>query len=246
MMQRLTSSFGTNSKRMVCRQKKDRSGLCRTWICWLLLLCALPSLTGCQYLILAGYLIGGPPSIEPDFDRETGKSFTGKKEKVAVICYAPDKVKWDFDKIDRELAFYIAHRLKSHKVIVIDPDQVNAWVEANPDWDKPDELGEAAGADYVVYIELDEFSLYEENSSNLYRGRTKGIVSVYEMEDGAGEVIYERDLDSKYPIHAPVATSEKSFYDFKALYMSRLSEEIGRLFYEHFAGDDIPEGMLNE
>ena len=163
-----------------------------------------------------------------------------------MICYAPDKVKWDFDKIDRELSFYVAHRLKSHTIIVIDPDQVNAWIEANPDWDKPDELGEAAGADYVVYIELDAFSLYEENSSNLYRGRTNGMVTVFKMENGEGEEIYTKDLDSKYPIHTPVATSDKSFYDFKALYMSRLSEEIGRLFYEHFAGDDIPEGMLNE
>lgn len=225
---------------------KTFAGRTYRWIGWSVLSCMVVGLTGCQYLILAGYLIGGPPSIEPDFDAATNKSFTGKGEKIAVICYAPDKVKWDFDKIDRELSFYVSHRLQSHKILVINPEEVNAWVEQNPDWEKADELGEAAGAKYVVYIELDEFSLYEENSSNLYRGRTKGMVSVYEMEDGEGEVIYTKDLDSKYPIHTPVATSEKSFYDFKSLYMSRLSEEIGRLFYEHFAGDDIPDGMLNE
>lgn len=226
--------------------RKQLSRTCRSLICWGILLAALPCLTGCQYLIFAGYLLGGPPSIEPDFDAETGQSFTGKGKKVAIICYAPDKVKWDFDKIDRELSLYVSHRMTNHKIKIIDPDAVNAWIEENPDWDKPDELGEAAGADYVVFIELEEFSLYEENSSNLYRGRTKGMVSVYEMEEGSGEIIYTKDLDSKYPIHAPVATSEKSFYDFKSLYMSRLSEEIGRLFYEHFAGDDIPDGMLNE
>lgn len=218
----------------------------RAWLCCLLLSCSLLSLTGCNYIILAGYLIGGPPSIEPDFDAETGKSFTGKGKKVAILCYAPDKVKWDFDKIDKELCRYVSYRLKDHKVKVIDPDAVNAWIDQNPDWDKPEELGEAAQADYVVFIELEEFSLYEENSSNLYRGRTKGMVSVYEMEEGTGEVIYTKDLDSKYPIHTPVATSEKSFYDFKTLYMTRLSEEVGRLFYEHYAGDDIPDGMLNE
>jgi hypothetical protein len=35
-----------------------------------------------------------------------------------------------------------------------------------------------------------------------------------------------------------------SYYDFRRLYMSRLSEEIGWLFYEHYAGDDIPHGAL--
>jgi len=216
------------------------------YLCWAFLLLSLPALTGCQYLILVGYLIGGPPSIEPDFDAETNQSFTGKGKKVAVLCYAPDKVKWDFDKIDRELCQYVSHRMRNHKIKVIDPDAINDWIDQNPDWDKPDELGEAAAADYVVFVELEEFNLYEENSSNLYRGRTKGMISVYEMNEGTGEVIYTKDIDSKYPIHTPVATSAKSFYDFKLLYMSRLSEEIGRLFYEHYAGDDIPDGMLNE
>lgn len=68
------------------------------------------------------------------------------------------------------------------------------------------------------------------------------MVTVFKMENGEGEEIYTKDLDSKYPIHTPVATSDKSFYDFKALYMSRLSEEIGQLSRNSSAGDDIPKG----
>lgn len=219
----------------------------RRFALWLLLLSVIPCQMGClNQILMLGYLIGGPPSIEPDFDATTEKSFTGKGKKVVVMCYASDSVKWDYSKIDRELATYVCHRLKDHKVHVIDPDAVNGWIDQNPDWTKPEELGVDAEADFVVYIEIEEFSLYEEHSSNLYRGRTKAVVNVYEMEGDAGELIYSKELDSKYPLHQPVATSERPEYSFKQLYMARLSEEVGRLFYEHYAGDDIPDGALSE
>ncbi|MFO1023282.1 MAG: hypothetical protein U0903_21720 [Planctomycetales bacterium] len=219
----------------------------RTWVLWGCLLCFLPFQMGClNNILLLGYLIGGPPSIEPDFDSQTKKSFTGKGKKVVVLCYASDKVKWDYSKIDRELAAHVSYRLRDHRVHVIDPDAVNGWIDQNPDWTKPEELGADAEADFVVYVEIQEFSLYEEHSSNLYRGRTKALVSVYEMDGDQGEVIYSKDIDSKYPLHQPVATSERPEYAFKQLYMTRLSEEVGRLFYEHYAGDDIPDGALSE
>ena len=77
----------------------------RIWL-RLICLCSPLVLTGCNYFILIGYLIGGPPSIEPDFDVETNKSMTDLDVTVAVVCYAPPKLKWDFSKVDKELAKY--------------------------------------------------------------------------------------------------------------------------------------------
>ena len=48
--------------------------------------------SGCNYVVLLGYLIGGPPSISPDFDEMTGTSLTDKDVIVAVVCYAPKEV----------------------------------------------------------------------------------------------------------------------------------------------------------
>ncbi len=38
----------------------------------------LVSVPGCNYFILLGYLIGGPPQIEPLFERDTKKSMTDR------------------------------------------------------------------------------------------------------------------------------------------------------------------------
>jgi len=211
----------------------------------LALVCVLcTTLTGCNYFILIGYLIGGPPSIEPDFDAQTQKSLTGKDVTVAIVCYAPLELQYNFDGIHNDLAKYTTFRLHSHGVKVVNPDRIRAWLDENPDWDKPEEIGEAFDVTYVIHIELHKYSLYEENSSDLYRGRAEGMVTVYEMDDsGEGEKLYSKELTSFYPLRAPRATSEITFSKFKKEYLSRLSDEIGRLFYEYYNGDDFTQAI---
>ena len=220
----------------------SRRRLISRWTCRLGLLCCCGMLSGCNYFILLAYLIGGPPSIAPDFDEMTKKSMTDKGVTVAVVCYAPTELKWDFDEVDFELTKYLSYRLHQHHISVVNPDRVRQWLDENPDWDRPEEIGEAFGVKYVIYIDLQEYSLYENGSNVLYRGRADGLVSVYEMDEtGEGDKIYSKDFVSQYPLQAPRSTSEVSYPMFKRQYLSRLSEEVGRLFYEHYNGEDIPD-----
>ena len=208
---------------------------------WLLLAAAALPMTGCNYLILAGYLIGGPPSIEPDFDAVTNESMTDSGVTVAVVCYAAPETKWDFDAIDSEIAKYVTYRLHAHKIKVVNPDRVNAWLDENDQWDEPQEIGRALDVNYLVYIDLQSFNLYEENSAQLYRGRSEAVISVYKMDEEDGDRIYTKELTSRFPLAVPRSTYEVTYSNFKREYLSRLSEEIGRLFYEYYNGDDIPD-----
>ena len=199
---------------------------------------------GCNYVVLLGYLIGGPPSIEPDFDATVRQSMTDHGVTVAVVCYAPTELKWDFASIDQEIAGYVSHRLTQHHIHVLNPTRVQAWLDQNPDWDRPDEIGAALNVTYVVYIDVHKYTLYEENSQNLYRGQAEAIVSVFKMDDeGNGDRIYSKEIVSRYPLRAPRSTSEVTYARFKREYLTRLSEEIGRLFYEYYNGDDIPDAI---
>ena len=169
-----------------------------------LLLCGTAS--GCNYLMVFGYLIGGPPSVEPQFDKETKESMTDKDVRVAVVCFAPNEIKYSFENIDHELAQYVAFQLHSHKIGVVPPDRVKGWLEEHKDWDKPEEIGAAFKVTYVIYIDLNEFTLYEEGSPSLYRGRSEGIVSVWKMDDDDhAEKIFSAEKTSKYPMHQPVS-----------------------------------------
>jgi hypothetical protein len=203
------------------------------------------SITGCNYFLLVAYLVGGPPSIDPMFDIKTGKSMTAHGTTVAVVCYAPNEVQFNFHDIDKEIAKYVTFRLHEHKIKVVNPDRVRAWLDENSEWMDPSEIGRALGVTYVIYIDIQEFSLYEKNSANLFRGRADGLVSVFEMdESGNGEKIFSRELtaeSTKYPLAIAKSTTDVTPQTFKREYLSRLSLVIGRLFYEYYSGDDIPD-----
>ena len=65
---------------------------------------SLVLMAGCQQFVILSYLIGGPPSIEPDFDKETSISLKDKKKTVAVVCFAPREMLLEFPHIDHEIA----------------------------------------------------------------------------------------------------------------------------------------------
>jgi len=224
------------------RGKPIPSGLSIALLLMVACTCCLSQ--GCNYFILASYLIGGPPSIEPDFDRVTHQSMTDKDVKVVVVAFAPHELQLRFHKVDKELEKYVAFKLANHHIKVAPPDLVRAWLDENPEWDKAEEIGEAFNATYVVYIDISDYSLYEPNSSMLYRGRADGMVSVFEMdEDGYGTKIYTKEIDSTFPTLQARQTTDVTYSTFKQQYMTRLSEQIGRLFYEYYNGDDIPDAI---
>jgi hypothetical protein len=211
------------------------------WLSAALMLAIAGGLQGCAQFVLLGYLIGGPPSIEPNFDAETGLSLKGKDKTVAVVCYAPTELQYDYPKVDAEVASAVAYRLAEHGIKVVHPDYVKAWIDENSDWDRAEEIGEALKATHIIDIELVAFSLYEENSHTLYRGRSEVYLSVIEMQpDGTGEKVFATELDSLFPTQMPRPTTDISYVQFKREYLSRLSESIGWNFYERYNGDMIP------
>ncbi|MEZ6133236.1 MAG: hypothetical protein R3C59_31600 [Planctomycetaceae bacterium] len=195
---------------------------------------------GCNYFILLGYLIGGPPQLQPLFEKETKKSFTDRDVRVAVVAFAPDDLTKFHDNIDQMLSVRLSALLYKHKIEVINPDAINAWMVNNPDWDSPTEIGADFDVNFVVYVDISEFSLYEQDSTSLFRGRCEAIVSVYEMEtDGDGRRIFTKNVNSVFPIQIPRSASDISYETFRHEYFFRLADEIGRLFYPYGNGDDI-------
>lgn len=202
-------------------------------------------LSGCQTVMMLGYLIGGPPSSDPDFHVKTKRSLDKKGTTVLVYCYAPKELKWDNEKIDYDVAKHLAHQLMNRKIAVIDPDRVYDWLDKHDKWKKTSELGRAFKVDYVIHVDLKEYSLFEPRSSNLYRGHADVQVNVVKMDDDRrdGNVIYTNAVKSHYPTRGPVDQNQMSFAEFKKRYLSALSYEIGTLFFSTETGDEIPNGL---
>lgn len=212
----------------------------RAFRLWLVSACLLMVMPGCNHFILLGYLIGGPPQLEPLFEKETKKSFTDRDVRVAVVCYAPEELTKFHDNIDQLLMTRLSAMLYRNKIDIINPDAIMAWMVNHPDWDSPEEIGAEFDVNFVVYVDIAEFSLYEQDSTSLFRGRCDAIVSVYEMEtDGDGKRIFNKEINSVFPIQVPRSASDVSYEQFRNDYFFRLADEIGRLFYPYQNGDDV-------
>ena len=198
-------------------------------------------LTGCQQFIVLSYLLGGPPSIEPDFDTQTGESMSKPNVKVAVVGYAPPELQWNFPQIHQEVAAALAYSMGQHKIKVAHPDYVRAWVDEHRDWEDPAEIGRAFKCQYVVVVEINAFTLYEEGSTTLYRGKTEVFATVTKVDaEGHGDKIYTKSLEFAFPTKVPRSAYEQPLQSFKREFLSRLSEKLGWLFFESYQGDQIP------
>jgi hypothetical protein len=207
---------------------------------WLVAAFLFMTIPGCNYFILLGYLIGGPPQLEPAFERETKKSFTDRDVRVAVVCYAPDELTKFHDNIDQLLTTRLSAMLYKNKIDIVNPDAIIAWMVNHSDWDTPEEIGADFDVNFVVYVDITEFSLYEQDSTSLFRGRCDAIVSVYEMAtNGDGKRIFNKEVNSVFPIQVPRSASDVSYESFRNEYFFRLADEIGRLFYPYLNGDDV-------
>jgi len=200
----------------------------------------LLTIPGCNYFLLLGYLIGGPPQEEPLFEKETDQSMTDKDVRVAVVCYASDELKYKFDNIDHIIANRVTNQMAGKKIEMVPYDDIRNWLAENPDWDTAVDVGSEFDVNYVVYIDISDFSLYERDSNSLFRGRCDAIVSVYEMEtDGEGKRIFSREINSVFPTEVPRSATDVSYEMFRMEYIWKLSDDIGRLFYPWYIGDQM-------
>jgi hypothetical protein len=208
------------------------------------LIAAMAQAIGCAQFVALGLLIGGFPSVQPDFDKMTKECLTDRGVKVAVTCFAPDEIRLNYTGLDKDISKYVANQLHQHKLVVVHPDQVLDWLDKHDDWDKPEEIGQATGATHIITIDVNKYSLFEENSHELFRGRAELMVSVYKMQkDGTAEKIYTKELTALFPLSVPRSSDEVSYDHFRQQYLSRLSEDVGRLFYSYANGDDITDVM---
>jgi len=193
-----------------------------------LLVAVLPNF-GCRSaLATAMYLVKGT-DVEPDF-----KGL--KEKKVAVVCRPLVSLQYRNANAGRNLAKQITLLLqeKVPKIKTIDQRKVNNWTDENM-WQEYAEVGQAVGADMVVGIDLESFSIFQ--GQTLYQGKANATIRVFDcatetaLEDGP---IFEKIIpQSVYPPNSAVPTSDRTEPEFRREFIHVLADQIARHFYAH-------------
>ncbi len=188
---------------------------------------AAVSTVGCTAALSTAMYVMGANEIDAEY-----KGFNEKK--IAVVCRPVASVAFRDTGAAHDLAREVNQRLAKNvsKVQMIDQQKVAAWVDARYDGDYSfTEAGEAFGADMVLGIELQEFSLYL--GQTLYQGTANARFVVHDMNDG-GRVVFERELPQiVWPPNGGVETSDRQESQFRRQFIQVVSDHIGRHFYRH-------------
>lgn len=169
-------------------------------------LCLTTLSSGCvNTLVMFGKTFLGDPTHPSGFEQATGVSLKDDEKSVLLICSATSSVNHEFGEVPIFLEEELMRRLKRRDISVVDQTQAIRIIEdRGGQFDATAIAKGVDGVDYIVHIKLDYFSYMEHESPNLYRGRSGGIITAYEVrggdsedEDGKERKTRDKDKDSE-------------------------------------------------
>jgi hypothetical protein len=202
----------------------------RQWMLPVALATSCFGLAGCTQLLLTGAFFLKGVETQPDF-------LALKNKKTAVVCRPLIELQYSGSDAATNVAREVGSRMvqRGKKIQVISAQKVEQWTDEH-EWDEFSEVGKALKADYVVGIELEEFSLYQ--GQTLFQGRATVHVTVSDMAED-GKTVYEKRLDRiVYPPNSGVSTTDKTEEQFRRDFTAVVAERIGRCFYAYDHRDD--------
>ncbi|MFA6133683.1 MAG: hypothetical protein WC869_06665 [Phycisphaerae bacterium] len=195
----------------------------------LALLCS--TLGGCGGIGWLAAQFAPPKKVEPVYRMPSNKKIlVFVDDLLAEVRYQP---------IKSELAERISERLSQHKVAAstIPYDQLAAMMTATSDFRRLSisEIGAKLGADLVLYVHIDKFSLKDDESGPLWRGELHTTVRVVDIKGGR---LWPEDKPEGYPVPAVDLPPEESSSpnhgtELSRILADRMAENVARLFYEH-------------
>jgi len=205
----------------------DRTYCPRFWLLALLLTVLVVPTAGCLPSLFATgiYLWQGGNVVPAECDALEG-------QRVVVVCRPPSSHEYRHAGAARTIGKRISKMLEANveDIDVVSPQEVDNWVDEQ-DWDNFKDLGRAVKATRVVYIELDDFSLYK--GSTLYQGDADVTLSVYDMTD-RDRLLWERNVGQiLFPRNSGIPAADKSIQVFQRQFVEIVSDQIARFFYEH-------------
>jgi hypothetical protein len=216
----------------------------------LLALLMAVNFSGCQIIIGTLLTLQGRPMATCEFTSMTKKKLAEKGKKVVVISSATAEAQSEEPSLDLDIIDSVSRRLQLDNVNVVDPYKVGAWIDENGGIKEETPLapiGVKFNADYIVLFKFNKFGYAAANTPGMFQGHASYKVVVVEMvkdKDATGgkraKVIYNRAFESQFPTNRPVAADEAGTPEvFKSKYMSRISQDLTRLFVDYRPEDEI-------
>ena len=208
---------------------------------------ALSASAGCEFL--GQFFAWGFAPRHPM--KQVKTEYRLEVDRLVIVPYAGTGILFEYPTASVEVARAVRNEIARHlgKRVkeVADPAYVVRWQESNLEWPNMT-LEDIAGvfqADTVLYVELEQYTMIEERSANLFRGRVRARVQVIKAGP-AGAVesevpanpVYETTIETVFPEDRPVGVLEVSERKLRAAVTRIFARDVIRKFYKHEVQDE--------
>lgn len=208
----------------------------RTWACVCGLLAAAGLSAGCttEMARYMAYLFhgGDQRKVKAEFKGLEGKS-------LAVVVYTDQRTRYEYADLNLTLSAAIGSRIEKNvkNVKVVSPARIVRYQDENAYWDEMDktELGKALGADFVLFVPIEEFATRLPDSAYLYRGRVACEPSVYDVSKPPRDSRVHKfeKIRVLYPENEPAGLATENDRKIRAKTEEIFAERLAWKFYDH-------------
>ncbi len=191
---------------------------------------------GCGELGYLLYVIAPPDkpkTVEAEFKNLEGQT-------VAMVFYADQKVLYEYPNARAELSAAMGEQLRANvkTIKLVDSRKVLALQDQKINWDtmSKSDLGRQFGADYVLQVTLMEFTMRDEGSINIYRGKIVAEASLYKVGDPNfrdDRVWHCDDIHSIYPEKTNSGVPAENDIRIRNQTIKLFVERVAWKFYKH-------------
>lgn len=200
-------------------------------LCFILVAVLTLSMTGCLGLVANLIHAGWGNLIPAAFDELAGR-------KIAVVCLS-SSMSFGNSSAAEEISHRVEQKLAARvpEINIIDQQEIADWMDRN-DWNEVDyrELGDGIGTDFLIAVDLGNFSLHE--GPTLYKGRAEIGITVYNIPQGI--VVYQVEpREIIYPVNGGEHTADTSESAFRKIFLEVISAQVARHFYSYEMKEDF-------
>jgi hypothetical protein len=152
-----------------------------------------------------------------------------KAERLVIVTYAGTEILFNDPTASLEVSNNITNEilrsLPTAVKSIVHPAQVLHWQESTLEWPNMSlvDIAKTFQADTVLYVELERYTMMEDRSANLYRGRIRARVQVAETA-AARNPVYETNVETVFPEDQPVGvlgTSDRTIRTGTTIFFAR-------------------------
>jgi len=177
--------------------------------------------------------------VAPRHPQQTVKAeYPLEAECLVIIPYAGTDILFNDPtapvEVSRDFISAIIQNLGQRVKTIVHPVQVARWQESNLEWPNMSlvDIGRTFKADTVLYVELEQYTMFEERSANLFRGRVRAHVRVVKTA-AEHNPVYETTVETLFPEDRPVGVLETSERVIRAGTNATFARDVVRKFYDH-------------